>query len=678
MNTLPQDDPTGTGSAVSELAHPAPAVASPAVPPGTVIPDAAVIARLANIFFNGDPPQPYPGPGAALPSMPVFAADPLYNSIPGTPALQLPLTPNHNPGLPSVPLPASGAAQPSARIFAVEPLTEQPSLSGLADDGLPFPGDPATALPGRPGEVDFASLPSRLTTELAFAPVRGVLPAPPAYAGPAPFDPASSASYGFLDRAGMAASPDLLGANEPTAPARNAPAPPGASASAARQPTGLDHHDISNIDLSGLAVQHRAEIAGISLGGRRSFDAHAFRRDFPILQQHVNGKPLVWLDNGATTQKPCTVIDRLSYFYAHENSNIHRGAHTLAARSTDAYEGARAKVAQFVNAPSPDSIIFVRGTTEGLNLIAQAWGRRNIGEGDEIVLTHLEHHANIVPWQQLAAEKGAVIKVAPVDDTGQIILDAYERLFTPRTRVASFSHVSNALGTITPVAEMVAIAHRHGAIAIVDGAQSISHMPIDVQALDVDFFVFSGHKMFAPTGIGAIYGRPNILEAMPPWQGGGNMIEDVTFEKTTFQGPPARFEAGTGNIADAVGLGAAIDYLSNIGMANIAAYEHGLLDYLTQGLLSVPGLRIIGTARAKAGVASFVLDECRVEDVGKALAAEGIAVRAGHHCAQPILRRFGLEATVRPSLALYNTADDVDALVNVLRRIQIGRGKARY
>lgn len=677
MNTLPQDDPTGTGPAVSELALPAPAVASPAVPPGTVIPDAAVIARLANIFFNGDPPQPYPGPGAALPSMPVFAADPLYNSIPGTPSLHLPLTPNSNPGLPAIPLPASGAAQPSARTFAVEPLIEQPSLSGLAGDGLPFPGDPVTALPG-PSEIDFASLPSRLTTELAFAPVRGALPATPAYGGSAPIDPASSASYGFLDRAGMAASPDLLGANEPTAPARNAPAPPGASASAARQPTGLDHHDISNIDLSGLAVQHRAEIAGISLGGRRSFDAHAFRRDFPILQQHVNGKPLVWLDNGATTQKPRTVIDRLSYFYAHENSNIHRGAHTLAARSTDAYEGARAKVAQFVNAPSPDSIVFVRGTTEGLNLIAQAWGRRNIGEGDEIVLTHLEHHANIVPWQQLAAEKGAVIKVAPVDDTGQIILDAYERLFTPRTRVASFSHVSNALGTITPVAEMVAIAHRHGAIAIVDGAQSISHMPIDVQALDVDFFVFSGHKMFAPTGIGAIYGRPNILEAMPPWQGGGNMIEDVTFEKTTFQGPPARFEAGTGNIADAVGLGAAIDYLSNIGMANIAAYEHGLLDYLTQGLLSVPGLRIIGTARAKAGVASFVLDECRVEDVGKALAAEGIAVRAGHHCAQPILRRFGLEATVRPSLALYNTADDVDALVNVLRRIQIGRGKARY
>ncbi|HWK34483.1 MAG TPA: family 2A encapsulin nanocompartment cargo protein cysteine desulfurase, partial [Hyphomicrobium sp.] len=497
-------------------------------------------------------------------------------------------------------------------------------------------------------------------------------------------DPSPSASYGFLERAGMPAQPELLGSGEDAAPARNAPAPPGANATAAPRSTAaqpssyLDGADVSGIDLSGLGIQHRPDIDGLSLNGRRLFDAHTFRRDFPILQQQVNGKPLVWLDNGATTQKPRSVIDRLSYFYEHENSNIHRGAHTLAARSTDAYEGARAKVARFINAPSPDSIIFVRGTTEGLNLIAQAWGRRNVGEGDEIVLTHLEHHANIVPWQQLAAEKGAVIKVAPVDDTGQIILEEYERLFTPRTRVASFSQVSNALGTITPVAEMVAIAQRHGAVAVVDGAQSISHMPIDVQALDADFFVFSGHKMFAPTGIGAVYGRPSTLETMPPWQGGGNMIQDVTFEKTTFHGPPARFEAGTGNIADAVGLGAAIDYLSSIGMENISTYEHGLLEYLTQGLLSVPGLRIIGTASEKAGVASFVLDECRVEDIGKALAAEGIAVRAGHHCAQPILRRFGLEATVRPSLALYNTADDVDALVNALRRIQIGRGKARY
>jgi cysteine desulfurase/selenocysteine lyase len=298
-------------------------------------------------------------------------------------------------------------------------------------------------------------------------------------------------------------------------------------------------------------------------------------------------------------------------------------------------------VRTFINAMSPESIIFVRGTTEGLNLIAKAWGGRNVNKDDEIVITHLEHHANIVPWQQLAAEKGAKLRVAPVDDSGQIILDEYEKLLNPRTRIVSVSQVSNALGTITPVVDMVAMAHRHGAIAVVDGAQSVSHMPIDVQALDADFFVFSGHKMFAPTGIGVVYGRPSILENMPPWQGGGNMIADVTFEKTVFQGPPSRFEAGTGNIADAVGLGAAIDYLATIGMSNISAYEHELLGYLTQGLLTVPGLRIIGTAHEKAGVASFVLDECRSEDVGKALDREGIAVRAGHHCAQPTCAASG-------------------------------------
>jgi cysteine desulfurase/selenocysteine lyase len=434
---------------------------------------------------------------------------------------------------------------------------------------------------------------------------------------------------------------------------------------------------VSQIDLSALPYQHvtALDVSAPAISGVRAFDAHIIRRDFPILDQNVNGRPLVWLDNGATTQKPQSVIDRISFFYENENSNIHRGAHTLAARSTDAYEGARGRVRTFINAPSPESIIFVRGTTEGINLIAQSWGRRNVQKDDEIVITHLEHHANIVPWQQLASEKGAKLKVAPVDNTGQIILEEYEKLFTPRTRIASFSQVSNALGTITPVAEMVAIAHRHGAIAVIDGAQSVSHMQIDVQALDADFFVFSGHKMFAPTGIGAVYGRPSILETMPPWQGGGNMIQDVTFEKTTFVGPPGRFEAGTGNIADAVGLGAAIDYLSTIGMSNIAAYEHELLGYLTQGLLTVPGLRIIGTASEKAGVASFVLDGYRVEDIGKGLAAEGIAVRAGHHCAQPILRRFGLEATVRPSLALYNTPEDVDTLTAALLRIQSGRGK---
>jgi cysteine desulfurase/selenocysteine lyase len=368
------------------------------------------------------------------------------------------------------------------------------------------------------------------------------------------------------------------------------------------------------------------------------------------------------------------VIDRLSHFYQHENSNIHRAAHTLAARSTDAYESAREKVRAFINAPSVHDVIFVRGATEGINLVAQAWGRRNIGKDDEIVVSHLEHHANIVPWQQLCAEKGAKLRVVPVDDHGAVILDEYEKLLNPRTRIVAFTQVSNALGTITPVQQMAAMAHRHGARVLVDGAQGICHMPVDVQALDVDFYIFSGHKMFAPTGIGVVYGRASELEAMPPWQGGGNMIADVTFEKTIFQGPPERFEAGTGNIADAVGLGAAIDYLSKIGMANVAAYEHELLAYGTKCLLTVPGLRLIGTAPEKAGILSFVLDECKTEDVGKALDREGIAVRAGHHCAQPILRRFGLESTVRPSLALYNTTEDIDALTNALLRIQSSRG----
>ncbi len=406
----------------------------------------------------------------------------------------------------------------------------------------------------------------------------------------------------------------------------------------------------------------------------RPFDPQTVRRDFPILQERVHGRPLIWLDNAATTQKPNAVIDRLAHFYRHENSNIHRAAHELAARATDAYESAREKVRRFLNAPSAREIIFVRGTTEGINLVAQSWGRRNVEPDDEIVITWLEHHANIVPWQQLCAEKGARLRVAPVDDRGQVILEEYEKLFSSRTKLAAFSQVSNALGTITPVREMVEIAHRYGARVMVDGAQAVSHLRVDVQALDCDWYVFSGHKVFGPTGIGVVFGKEDLLNATPPWQGGGNMIVDVTFEKTVYQPAPGRFEAGTGNIADAVGLGAALDYLDQIGMENVSRYEHELLVYGTQGLLSVPGLRLIGTAAEKASVLSFVLDGFRTEDVGEALDEEGIAVRAGHHCAQPILRRFGLESTVRPSLAFYNTCEDLDALVAALLRIQAGRG----
>jgi cysteine desulfurase/selenocysteine lyase len=403
------------------------------------------------------------------------------------------------------------------------------------------------------------------------------------------------------------------------------------------------------------------------------FDVGTVRRDFPILREQVNGKPLVWLDNAATTQKPQSVIDRLSYFYAHENSNVHRAAHELAARATDAYESAREKVRRFLNASSVREIVFVRGATEGINLVAQSWGRRNIQKDDEIVITWLEHHANIVPWQMLCSEKQAKLRVAPVDDRGQVILEEYEKLLNPKTRLVSLAQVSNALGTVTPLPEMIEAAHRHGARVLVDGAQAVSHMRVDVQALNCDFYVLSGHKMFAPTGIGVVYGRSEILDIMPPWQGGGNMIEDVTFERTRYNPAPVRFEAGTGNIADAVGLGAAIDYLDRVGMANVSRHENELLVYATAKLLQVPGLRIIGTAAEKAGVLSFVLDGARTEEVGGLLNREGIAVRSGHHCAQPILRRFGVESTVRASLALYNTCEDIDALVAAVQRIQSGR-----
>lgn len=404
------------------------------------------------------------------------------------------------------------------------------------------------------------------------------------------------------------------------------------------------------------------------------FDVEAVRRDFPILREQINGHPLVWFDNAATTQKPQAVIDRLGYFYRHENSNIHRAAHELAARSTDAYENARAIVARFLGAASAEEIIFVRGATEGINFVAQTWGRRHLGSGDQIVLSHLEHHANIVPWQLIAAETGAVIKVIPVDDTGQLRMDEYTRLLSDRTKLVAVTHVSNALGTITPVEEIVAQGKRAGAVVLIDGAQSVPHTKIDVRSLGADFFVFSGHKVFGPTGIGAVYGRADVLRDLPPWHGGGNMISDVTLEHSTFQPPPARFEAGTGNIADAVGLGAALEYVEHIGIHHIAEYEHFLLEYATAGLGTVPGLHPIGTAAQKASVISFTLDGYQPEQVGRALNELGIAVRAGHHCAQPILRRFGVEATVRPSLAFYNTCAEVDRLVAALHQLAADAG----
>ena len=403
------------------------------------------------------------------------------------------------------------------------------------------------------------------------------------------------------------------------------------------------------------------------------FNAEIARRDFPVLHQTVNGHPLVWLDNGATTQKPQAVIDRIARFYETDYSNISRSAHDLAIRATNAYEDARRSVQRFVNASAFEEIVFVRGTTEGINLVAQSFGRRFVKAGDEILLTHGEHHANIVPWYNLAKEVGAQLKVVPFDDNGEIMLDEYEQLLSHRVRIVAMTHVANAIGTVLPVKAMTEMAHRHGIPVLVDGAQSISHMPIDVQDIDCDFYVFSGHKVYAPTGIGALYGKKALLDQMPPWQGGGNMIKDVTFERVTFQPPPFRFEAGTGNIADAVGLAEAIKYIERFGMANIESYEHGLLDYATRKLASIKGLTIIGNAKAKAGVVSFVLEGKAPLEVGKALNEKGIAVRAGHHCALPILRRYGVEATVRPAFALYNTFDDADRLAEAVRDIAAGR-----
>lgn len=401
------------------------------------------------------------------------------------------------------------------------------------------------------------------------------------------------------------------------------------------------------------------------------FNVEAIRKDFPVLNEKVSGNyPLIWLDNAATTQKPKSVIDRISYFYEHENSNIHRGAHTLAARATDAYEEARQKVASFVNAPSQNNIIFVRGATEAINLIAHSFGKFNLQKDDEIIVSNLEHHANIVPWQILSQEIGAKIKVIPVDNDGQILLNEFERLITPKTKIVSIAHVSNALGTIVPIKKVVEIAHRYGVKVLIDGAQAISHIKVDVQELDCDFYVFSGHKVFAPTGIGAIYAKKELLDIMQPYQGGGNMIADVTFEKTVYQAAPNKFEAGTGNIADAVGLGAAIDYVTKIGIENIYRYEHELLEYAISKMSEISGLRLIGTAKEKTSVLSFVLDGYDTTKVGEYLTSKGIALRFGHHCAQPILRRFGVETTVRPSIAFYNTKEEIDFLVKTIKEFK--------
>ena len=402
----------------------------------------------------------------------------------------------------------------------------------------------------------------------------------------------------------------------------------------------------------------------------RAFDVQKVRRDFPILHQRVHGKPLVYLDNAATTQKPLAVIEAIQHYYLHDNSNIHRGVHTLSERATEHYENVREAARKFLNAASTKEVIFVRGTTEAINLVAQSYGRKNVSSGDEIVITAMEHHSNIVPWQLLCEEKGAKLRVAPINDRGELVLEEFEKLLNAKTKIVAIAHLSNALGTINPVREMIRMAHAHNIPVLVDGAQAAPRLQVDVQALDCDFYALSGHKLYGPTGIGILYGKTKLLEAMPPFQGGGDMIASVTFEKTVYNRLPYKFEAGTPNIADTIGLGAAIEYLNHLGLDEIERHEADLLAYATKSVESIPGVRVVGTAEEKAGVLSFVMDEIHPHDIGTILDSEGIAIRTGHHCAQPVMQRFSIPATARASFGLYNTREEIDALVAGIHKVQ--------
>jgi len=409
---------------------------------------------------------------------------------------------------------------------------------------------------------------------------------------------------------------------------------------------------------------------GLHSTGDSRFPVEEIRRDFPILQRMVHGKKLVYLDNAATSQKPRAVIDALTRYYEESNANIHRGVHFLSEHATEEYEAARKKVQSFLNARDSSEIIFVRGATEGINLVAQTYGRTQISRGDEILITAMEHHSNIVPWQMLCEQNGARLRVAPINDRGELQLEEFQRLVNPRTKIVAVAHVSNALGTINPVRQIVEIAHRHKIPALVDGAQAVPHLAVDVQALDCDFYVFSGHKTYGPTGIGVLYGKAALLDAMPPYQGGGDMISSVTFEKTLYNKLPYKFEAGTPHVEGVIGLGAAIDYLNGLGIDTVAAHEHTLLTYATQAIAKIPGLRLIGTAKEKAGLLSFVMEGIHPHDIGTILDQQGIAIRTGHHCAQPIMQRFGIPATARASFGLYNTQEEIDVLVEGIQKVR--------
>jgi len=682
------------------------------IAPGVLSP--AQLARMANEIFNELPEEQQhlavTAARAVLPPNSAFSGNPFAAvpnpTAPAVPGILATLTdaqsgnylatpekstiPDARSSASSSPVVSTGGVTPTAApefafLRDVRPLFQEPAAEPVAqhtpaqasekpvfgDEGfvaipaslLPDPQPlqiaqpPSPTIPAALGVADSSAIPTFSFLEEA----RPLFSEQPSLPGPVPAGVSNNNPFASpLDRNAPQFARTVAHEPDFRAPASHDPE---------KQPRPLDASNVVPVVVPGAGQSELLGDLGLSSS---SFEVEAIRRDFPILSERVNGHPLIWLDNGATTQKPQSVIDRLSYFYEHENSNVHRAAHELAARSTDAYESAREKVRRFLNAGAPREIIFVRGATEAINLVAQSWGRQNIQKDDEIVITWLEHHANIVPWQMICAEKGARLRVAPVDDSGQVLLDEYEKLLGPKTRLVSIAHVSNALGTIVPVKEMVEAAHRHGARVLVDGAQAVSHMRVDVQALNCDFYVFSGHKVFAPTGIGVVFGKSEVLDTMPPWQGGGNMIQDVTFEKTFYQPPPQRFEAGTGNIADAVGLGAAIDYLDRVGIANVSRHEHMLLTYATAALLKIPGLRVIGTAKEKASVISFVMEGLRTEEIGDYLNRKGVAVRGGHHCAQPILRRFGLESTVRATFALYNTCEEIDALIAALWDLRQG------
>ncbi len=700
--------------------------------PPSGLPDPALLTRLANAFFAALPGETLPSlpsleaPSVGGPSLAGAGASPtgvagavpnpvaVPSSVPSIPAA-VPIAPSAlsvidlsgtqhlaNPGLPSVP--SNAGTSPAVGGFGVSPSVV-PAAAPISSGPVAPTGEGLDVLamealingthPSPPQAIDGSAAADRA----------GAIHTPPSHAGGAPGagvengadhssipqpPPANPPAQVLVDHSGITTPPSggtanlgspialpfekeltallapLAGPAVPAAPAM--PAVP--SDTGFYFLDGLSIPGSSHVAGAGAAPFHPSDLQSAHPG----FDIHAIRRDFPILSETVNGRPLIWFDNAATTQKPRSVIDRIGYFYEHENSNIHRAAHELAARATDAYEGARDKVARFLGASGPDEIVFTRGATEAINLVAATFGHQHIGPGDEIVITNLEHHANIVPWQMLCLAKGARLRVAPVDDRGALLLDEFNKLLTHRTRLVAFTQVSNALGTITPAKTIVEMAHRVGAKVLIDGAQSVSHMKVDVQDLDADFFVFSGHKLFGPTGIGALYGKKALLDSLPPYQTGGNMIRDVTFERTEIHAAPQRFEAGTGNIADAVGLGAAIDYVERIGLENIARYELSLLVYATERLKQIPNLTIIGTAPEKASVISLVIKGVPSEEVGARLNTYGIAVRSGHHCAQPILRRFGQETTVRPSFAFYNTCGEIDVLVAALKDIQAETG----